>query len=65
MSGIGNLIAERDRAEDAANELADLIARHLGIDIGEHSNNNCPWQNAAHALRAANITRRTCTEAVR
>lgn len=40
------LITERDNAEEQADKLADCIAGLLGIEIGEHSNMNDPWQNA-------------------
>ncbi|MGA5819709.1 hypothetical protein ACPC54_17845 [Kitasatospora sp. NPDC094028] len=37
-------IADRDRASDYADRLADRIAP---FDVtGEHSAGNCPWQNA-------------------
>ena len=41
-----NTIKERDRYHEMADKLADSIANHFGIDIGEHSNMNCPWENA-------------------
>lgn len=40
------LIKERDLYSDKADELAQAIADHFGVDIGEHSNVNCPWENA-------------------
>ena len=40
------LIKERDLYGDKADELAQAIADHFGVDIGEHSNVNCPWENA-------------------
>lgn len=42
-------IDQRDRCEEVADELADHIARITGVDIGEHSSANCPWQNAIEA----------------
>lgn len=42
-------IDQRDRCEEVADELADRIARITGVDIGEHSSANCPWQNAIDA----------------
>lgn len=42
-------IDQRDRCEEVADELADHIARITGVDIGEHSSVNCPWQNAIDA----------------
>lgn len=46
-------LAERDRYHERADELAGAIAKHLGIDIGEHSNLNDPWQNAIDAALAS------------
>lgn len=45
----GDTIDQRDRCEEVADELADHIARITGVDIGEHSSANCPWQNAIEA----------------
>lgn len=47
------ILGERDRNEEWADKLAAAIAKHLGIDIGEHSNMNDPWANAIEALKAA------------
>jgi hypothetical protein len=43
------IMRERDIAEEQADALADCIAGLLGIDIGEHSSCNEPWQNAIDA----------------
>ncbi len=45
-SECGKLIDERDHAQDWADKLAGVIGEHFGIDIGEHSNCNCPWETA-------------------
>ncbi|PJL60654.1 hypothetical protein [Stenotrophomonas maltophilia] len=42
-------IDQRDRCEEVADELAARIAAITGVDIGEHSSANCPWQNAIEA----------------
>ena len=42
--GSSQLIDQRDRAEDMADKLAERLA--AGRDIGEHSSDNNPWQNA-------------------
>jgi len=39
-------IENRDMNEEAADILANEIARFFGIDIGEHSSANSPWDNA-------------------
>ena len=46
---LSEVIDQRDRCEEVADELADHIARITGVDIGEHSSANCPWQNAIEA----------------
>lgn len=43
---MATIIAERDDNCDAADVLAHKLAQVLGVDIGEHSNLNDPWQNA-------------------
>lgn len=40
------LLSERDFAQHWADELAWRIADILGVEIGEHSNLNNPWQEA-------------------
>lgn len=45
-STICNDLKDRDRYHEMADELADAIAKHFGVEIGEHSNMNCPWENA-------------------
>lgn len=40
--------------EDVADELAEAIAAHLGIYIGEHSSDNNPWRNALIAIQGGN-----------
>ena len=54
------LIGERDHAEEMADKLADAIATLLGVEIGEHSSMNCPWEQALEAFdgRAASTTQR-------
>jgi hypothetical protein len=46
----GKLIDERDHAEDWADKLADAIGEYFGIDIGEHSDCNCPWETAFDSI---------------
>lgn len=48
----GNTIDQRDRCEEVADELSARIASITGVDIGEHSSANCPWQNAIEAAEA-------------
>jgi len=45
----GETIDKRDRYHDVADELAAHIASITGVDIGDHSSANCPWQNAIEA----------------
>lgn len=53
---ISELIDQRDRAEEMADAMAEQIGILLGVDIGEHSNLNCPWENALAAIRGRNAT---------
>ncbi len=46
-------IDDRDKAQDAADKLADAIATLFGEEIGEHSNLNCPWYNALEIIEEA------------
>lgn len=46
-------LAERDEYHDMADKLADAIADHLLVEIGEHSSSNCPWMRALDAIRNA------------
>ena len=46
-------IEARDENAEWADRLANAIAAHLGVDIGEHSNANLPWQAALIALEDA------------
>ncbi|KWV45044.1 hypothetical protein [Stenotrophomonas maltophilia] len=43
------VIDQRDRYHEIADDLAGHIAAITGVDIGEHSSANCPWQNAIEA----------------
>ncbi|WP_459061821.1 hypothetical protein [Stenotrophomonas sp. PSU-St15] len=43
------VIDQRDRYHEVADDLAGHIAAITGVDIGEHSSANCPWQNAIEA----------------
>ena len=47
------VIEQRDEYYDLIEQFSDAVASHLGIDIGEHSSANWPWQNALDALRDA------------
>jgi hypothetical protein len=43
-------IINRDYWEEKATDLAMKIGEHLGVEVGEHSNMNCPIQNAFDAI---------------
>lgn len=47
------VLGERDENYEWAERLSQAIAEHLGVDIGEHSNANLPWQAALIALEDA------------
>jgi len=44
------VLKERDHWEAKATELAEDYGEAVGIDVGEHSNTNCPVQNAIDNL---------------
>ncbi|CAB3717751.1 hypothetical protein LMG26219_06339 [Achromobacter marplatensis] len=46
-------LAERDEYHDMADKLANAIADHLLVEIGEHSSSNCPWMRALEAIENA------------
>lgn len=45
-------IQQRDHAEFMADALAAAIAKHLDIEIGEHSSEHCPWQCALEHIES-------------
>lgn len=53
---LNSTVAERDNVTRWADQLAEAISRHLGIDLGEHSTRNNPWKNAIEALEAHDLT---------
>lgn len=53
---IDQLVGERDHVETMADKLADAIATLLGVEIGEHSSGNCPWQNALDAFEDESLS---------
>lgn len=59
-SNCDNLIGERDEAQEAADRLAHCIADMLGVDIGEHSNQNDPSKEAGDYADAVNDGRAAC-----
>jgi|GEM_PF-4256310 len=46
-------LRDRDTYHEWADKLAGAIAIHFGVDIGEHSNANCPWHEALEAILSA------------
>lgn len=46
-------LRDRDAYHEWADKLADAIAKHFGVDIGEHSNQNLPWDEALQAIENA------------
>lgn len=47
------VMEERDRCHEWADNLTDAIAQHFGQDFGEHSSANNPWANALEYLENA------------
>ncbi|MEI8659364.1 hypothetical protein [Vibrio sp. Hal054] len=52
-SELETIIIARDRWEERATELASDVGTLLNIEVGEHSNANCPVQNALDAVYQA------------
>ncbi len=46
------VIDQRDRYHEVADDIAGHISAITGVDIGEHSSANCPWQNAIEAAES-------------
>lgn len=46
-------VADRDAAEEAADQLVERIEALLCVDCGEHSNLNNPWKEACDFLDGA------------
>lgn len=44
------VIKQRDYWEDMATKLAKAVGEFVGVDVGEHSNINCPVESALEAL---------------
>ncbi|HEX7046994.1 MAG TPA: hypothetical protein VF275_05435 [Gammaproteobacteria bacterium] len=44
------VMIQRDSYHDKADELANAIAEYFGVDIGEHSSANCPWEQALEEI---------------
>ena len=55
-------IRDRDTYHEWADKLAGAIAIHFGVDIGEHSNQHCPWHEALEAIESAEPARRAQPE---
>jgi hypothetical protein len=49
-------IRDRDRYHEKADDLANAIAKHFRVEIGEHSNANCPWDVALDIMAGGYIT---------
>jgi hypothetical protein len=46
-------LKERDDYHDMADKLAQAIGAYFNVEIGEHSNLNCPWLQALEAIESA------------
>lgn len=51
------IMGDRDRYHEVADQLAAAVAAITGVDIGEHSSMNDPWQNALDAARERRAVR--------
>ncbi len=54
------MLAERDDAQEWADELASRLAAIVGADIGDHSNLNNPWEEACGYADAVINARTGC-----
>lgn len=45
-------LRERDSYHEVADKLAEAIATYFDADIGEHSSNNCPWDQALQVIES-------------
>lgn len=52
----GNTINQRDQAEAYADMLSLAVGEHFRVDVGEHSNMNCPWFEAEKILNGEYTT---------
>lgn len=50
---LNEVMAERDEYHAMADRLAQAIADHLLVPIGEHSSSNCPWMRALEEIQSA------------
>ncbi len=59
IAGLRNDVLEeienRDAFHEAADRLVSEVSRFFGVDIGEHSSANCPWDNAYEAIPTGDI----------
>lgn len=49
-------IDERDHAEEMADKLAAAISERFRVEVGEHSNMNCPWTVALEIMNGEFLT---------
>lgn len=62
---LDQVVAESDRRHQVCDALAEGVATHFNEFIGEHSNTNCPWNNALAVLKLTpEFTHCTCGAAV-
>lgn len=54
-AALDEVMRERDEYHDIADRLAQAIADHLLVSIGEHSNSNCPWMRALEEIQSAGL----------
>lgn len=57
VKDLGRMMDERDEFMDWAEALADAIADHFGVDIGNYSETNDPWGNALAWIEPIRVSR--------
>jgi len=60
-SDLIQVLTERDNYHEWADSLADAIASHFDVDIGEHSNMNSPWANALAIIDNQSVEWNDCS----
>jgi hypothetical protein len=48
-------LEDRDHYHDIADKLAEAVGALLGVEVGEHSSDNCPWEAALEAYESSEV----------
>lgn len=64
IQDMDGLMKDRDRCYEMADKLADAIANHFYVDIGEHTSANHPWINALELIEPTGTRVRFYTDGI-